>query len=376
MPSATMHGGAEAALLHLLQERSSADFDLEVCFLENGQMVQISKALGVRTFVLDAKRLRNPVMFVICLRNLRRIILGEMPDVVLAWMTKAHIYSGLASAGTHSLTTYFQHGCPDDGIVDRLSRIIPAAGALTCSQFVAGEQRARVKHAVIPVPMAADVSGRAVDKSTYEMKKRFGFDPSLPLVGIVGRLQQWKGIHIYLRAMSKLIKRRPDLQGVVVGGKHALEPGYSDILQNILCEECIEDNIKLVGKQSNVPEWMQAMDVVVHASEREPFGIVIIEAMALQKPVVATKPGGPEEIITHGQDGLLVSHGDVQALSEAIESLLDNPNLSSKLATNAKERSTQFTTAHFAQNVSVALRSLLASSSCLYISEVNEEPAQ
>ena len=77
----------------------------------------------------------------------------------------------------------------------------------------------------------------------------------------------------------------------------------------------------MAGKQTNVPDWMMAMDIVIHASDREPFGIVIVEAMALGKPVIASIPGGPEEIVTDGEDGLLVRSGDAGALAAAMRRL-------------------------------------------------------
>jgi glycosyltransferase involved in cell wall biosynthesis len=101
----------------------------------------------------------------------------------------------------------------------------------------------------------------------------------------------------------------------------------------------------------------------VHASEREPFGIVVVEAMALQKAVIATMPGGPEEIITNGENGLLVPYGDVTALATAIESLLQNQSLAGNLASAAKERSTQFTVPQFARNVSAAIARIAAAAS-------------
>ncbi len=84
---------------------------------------------------------------------------------------------------------------------------------------------------------------------------------------------------------------------------------------------------------------MQAMDVVVHASEREPFGIVVVEAMALGKPVVATRPGGPEEIITHGFDGQLVTWNKPDELAEAILQYLRDPEWARSVGERAKQRS-------------------------------------
>ena len=105
-------------------------------------------------------------------------------------------------------------------------------------------------------------------------------------------------MHVYVDAMTRVLKEIPDCRGVIVGGKHHLEPDYADWLAEKVQVLGVSKEVRMVGVQRNVPEWMQAMDVVVHASEREPFGIVVVEAMALGKPVVATRPGGPEEIVT------------------------------------------------------------------------------
>jgi glycosyltransferase involved in cell wall biosynthesis len=117
----------------------------------------------------------------------------------------------------------------------------------------------------------------------------------------------------------------------------------------------------MVGKQSNVPDWMGVMDVVIHASQREPFGIVVVEAMALGKAVVATGPGGPEEIITNGKDGLLAPWNEPDALAKAIVHLLQNPASAAEMGANALKRSAHFTTETYAIRTAEALRSLLSS---------------
>ena len=233
MPSASCHGGAEAALLHLLQQRHTAQLDLRVIYLESGEMIERTRELGVPAEVVPAGRLRSIRSFLNTVRTIREVIQSWKPNVVLGWMTKAHIYSGMAARGTEAAAIYFQMGLPDGGIVDRLARLVPAAGALGCSDFVAREQGSRVTHPVLGVALAADVSQACSGATTAELKERFGFDPRRPLIGIVGRLQHWKGMHVYLRAMSLVVKKHPRIQGVIVGGKHELEPGYPDLLERV-----------------------------------------------------------------------------------------------------------------------------------------------
>jgi glycosyltransferase involved in cell wall biosynthesis len=363
MPSASCHGGAEAALLHLLQQRDAAGLELRLIFLESGEMVALARELGVEAEVIPAGRLRSLRSVFGTVRAIRAVIHSWKPSIVLGWMTKAHIYSGLAARGTGTAAMYFQMGIPDGGVVDRLARLVPASGALGCSEFIAREQGAKVRHPVKGVALAADVSRSAAQLSTPELKQKLEFDPARPLVGIVGRLQHWKGMHVYLRAMSLVTQTFPEVQGVIVGGVHDQEPGYLQMLEQIRAELGLNDVVRMVGKQSNVPDWMGAMDVVVHASQREPFGIVVVEAMALGKAVVATEPGGPEEIVNDGLDGLLAPWNEPDALAKAILHLLQNPAAAVEMGANALKRSTHFTTRTYAIRTAEALRTLLSSAS-------------
>ena len=260
-----------------------------------------------------------------------------------------------------SAINLFSNGGADNGVVDRLSRLVPAAGALACSDFAAREQQACVRYRVLGVALAADVSrfSEAAKHSPADTRRRLGLEPDRPLVGIVGRLQRWKGMHVYVEAMSSVLKDVPDCQGVIVGGKHHLEPDYADWLAERLQAFGVSNQVRMVGVQRNVPEWMQAMDVVVHASEREPFGIVVVEAMALGKPVVATRPGGPEEIITHDSDGQLVTWNKPDEMAEAILKYLRDPEWARSVGQRARQRSGGYAMEKFAERVGNALRKLL-----------------
>jgi glycosyltransferase involved in cell wall biosynthesis len=310
MPSAHLHGGAEESLIHLLRNREAARLSaFLVVLLEEGELKKVFESTGARVEVVDSGRLREPWKFVSAILKICRLVREHRADLVLGWMTKAHIYGGPAALMVKVPAIYFQMGLPDNGPVDRLSRVVRAAGALTCSEFAAKLQQALVRYRVIGVPLAADFTrfSEAAKQSPAEIRRRLGLDVNRPIVGIVGRMQRWKGMHVFVDAMARVFQKVPDCEGVIVGGMFKLEPEYESWLRGRVKELGMEEKIRMVGMQRNVPEWMQAMDVFVHASEREPFGIVVIEAMSLGKPVVATRPGGPEEIIRHDVDGQLVT---------------------------------------------------------------------
>jgi UDP-N-acetylglucosamine:LPS N-acetylglucosamine transferase len=347
-----------------VQARKEAGIEMTVAFLEDGNLPPHLQREGVRTLIFEAGRLRDPLRFARTIGSLRRLIGEEKPDAVVGWMTKAHLYGGIAAKLSGVPALYFQMGLTDSGTVDRLARLIPTLGVLTCSEFAARRQREVTSVPVLPVHLACEHDRFLGVRATppAEMKQRLGFDPNRPLVGIVGRLQRWKGIHVFLEAMAAVMQRHPECQAVVVGGLHQLEPDYPAFLEQRLRDLGLTGRIRMVGAQSNSHEWMQAMDLFVHASQEEPFGIVVIEAMSLGKPVIATKPGGPEEIIEEGcpnPSGILIPPNDPATMAQAIMRLLENPSLSAEMGIAAERRGALFTRENSARETKRAILKLL-----------------
>jgi glycosyltransferase involved in cell wall biosynthesis len=357
MPSGKDRGGAEEALLQYVTYRASLGVRPHVLILEPGSLGEALVARGAVVTTIDAGRLREIPRWIDAVRKIVAIAREDQSKIILSWMTKGHLYGGLAGMISGVRAVYYQHGLPDGGIIDRVSRLLPAAGALACSDFVAREQQKKVRYPVKAASAGFDTIRfhAAGHLSSLALKHRFGFDPARPLIGIVGRLQRWKGMHVFAEAMAKVIAVRPQSQGVIVGGSHDLEPEYADWLKNRVKELGLDGKVALVGRQQNIPEWMQAMDIFVHASDREPFGIVVVEAMSLGKPVVATKPGGTEEIIQDGENGLLVPDNNPDLLAEAVLSYLSDPELAARLGAAARQRALMFTPERFAQKVMGAL---------------------
>src|SRR5262249_60669713 len=121
--------------------------------------------------------------------------------------------------------------------------------------------------------------------------------------------------------------RRPAPHAAHAGGPPARDRACADERRGRDERMGLNGQVRLVGRQSNPEEWMQAMDVFVHSSQHEPFGMVVIEAMALGKPVVASAEGGPTEVITQNVDGLLAPYGDARAFADAIGRLLADGEL-------------------------------------------------
>ena len=174
---------------------------------------------------------------------------------------------------------------------------------------------------------------RRPDFSREASRQALGL-PAAPLVGIFGRLTRWKGQHVALDAMRKL----PDMHLAIIGEALFTEDDrrYREELHQAAQEESLQGRIHFLGFKKEVTALLQTMDVVIHCSiSAEPFGRVIVEAMLAGTPVVATRGGGVEEIVTDGKNGLLVPPGDSAALAAAIRRLTGEREFAAELVTTA-----------------------------------------
>ena len=359
MPSAEPTGGAEEAFLQLIRSHEANELSLQVCFLERGSLEKETERLGIPTRCIKTGRTRE-------IRTWWRAA-GEIADAatkfggggILGWMTKGHVYGGLAAWRAGLPATWFQMGLPESGLLDRVARKLPAKAVLTCSDYVARLQRqVQPRVPVVSILLGVDLTRFHAVRSVTpgEARRRLGLPESGPIVGIVGRLQAWKGMHVLIDAMPEVLRHHPSVHCVIVGGPFVAEPDYPQRLTQQIARLGLQLRVHLVGMQNNVPLWMQAMDVIVHASDREPFGIVVIEALSLGKPVIATTPGGPAEIIQDGRDGYLVNFGDYEQLSLKLCSLLARVEAPSK--GKVIEKINQFSDAAYARRLVNALCSI------------------
>jgi len=153
-------------------------------------------------------------------------------------------------------------------------------------------------------------------------------------VGLVGTLGIWKGHEVFLKALSLLPAELP-IRGYVLGDRVYQTNGsqYSlEELRSLAVQLGISGQVGFTGFVQDVASAMRALDIVVHTSSApEPFGMVIVEAMACARAVIASEAGGVKEIITAGTDALGHSPGDVAMLAERITELASNADLRAKL---------------------------------------------
>ncbi|NFA43043.1 glycosyltransferase family 4 protein [Clostridium botulinum] len=147
-----------------------------------------------------------------------------------------------------------------------------------------------------------------------------------------GRFSNEKGFDMLLEAFSIVVKKHPDWKLVIFG-----EGKEKEKLKSIIIDKCIYNNVMLMPKSNKLSEEMLEASMYVLSSRYESFGMVLLEAMTLGIPCVSYDCAGPKEIIKDGEDGILVPEGDIEALAEGINNLIEDKNLRKNLGDKAKK---------------------------------------
>jgi glycosyltransferase involved in cell wall biosynthesis len=172
-------------------------------------------------------------------------------------------------------------------------------------------------------------------RSPAEVRREFGVDDRMPIVGTFAHLSPKKGYRELVQAAYYVLQTIPNAQFWCFG-----EGPLRDELEQTARQLDIADRFRLCGFRHDVPDLMRAIDVMCLPSHREPFGLVYIEAALAGKPVIACNAGGTPEVIAHGETGLLVPPPPENAehLADAIFTLLDNRDRAAAMGLRGREQ--------------------------------------
>lgn len=212
----------------------------------------------------------------------------------------------------------------------RITRFIAISQAVQAA-MLARRDAPPQKIAIVPNGISAPDNGPARDAS--RIRTEFAVRTETPLIVCVARLEKEKDVPTLISAMKTVISTNPTARCLIVGegsGRVALE------LQ--VASSGLERNITLTGFRRDSLAFIAAADVFVLPSLAEPFGLVILEAMALGKPVIASDAGGPREIVVHGDTGLLVPPARPDAMAAALRQLVDDPSARARMGAEGRRR--------------------------------------
>jgi glycosyltransferase involved in cell wall biosynthesis len=337
-------GGAEAVLLNIVRYHDRSRFEPVVAFLRNGPLVERVRQMGFESVVVSTGRMRDIGRTVRAVASLRELIRSREIDLVHSSMAWAHTFGGMAARLAGVPAVWYQHAMPaNQSLLDRLASRIPAHSIYVNSRATEEAQR-RLYNAADSVRLiycGLDLSRWLPDSVIgVALRGEFAIPEQSPLIVMPARLQRWKGQHIFIEAAARVLEKLPDTYFLIVGDTlFSIEPEYSKELRAQVARLGLDKRVLFAGMREDMNAIYSAADLVVHASiEPEPFGLTVAEAMAMQRPVVASDSGGPREIVVSGETGFLVPAGDPIVLASKIIDLISDSDLRSRMGRAGYER--------------------------------------
>jgi glycosyltransferase involved in cell wall biosynthesis len=296
-----------------------------------------------------------PLADLTALAQLVRLIRRERPAVVHTHTSKAGFVGRLAAViarapavihQPHGHIFYGYYGPRRTAVFTALERraarwtdrIITLTDRGTAEHLAHGIGRAE-QYVTVPsgVPIA---ELRAAAPARGEARARLGLDGDAIVIVGLGRLVPIKGFDLLVRALPIVVSQVPSARVLLVG-----EGAERTHLETIAASLGVAGRLRLTGETNDPAPYLAAADVVTVPSRNEGMGRVIVEAMALGRPVVATAVGGIPDVVTDGECGRLVEPEDVDALAAALIELGRDPALRRKLGEAAAQRAEAFSTA-------------------------------
>jgi len=188
------------------------------------------------------------------------------------------------------------------------------------------------------------------------IRKKWKLKQNDAVIGIVSKLWDGKGHAVLINAFKELKKEIKNARLVIVG------EGYLyDELVRMVDMHCLKDSVLFTGFQMDVSEIISTFDVAVLPSFFEGMGRVLLEAMSMEKPVVASRVGGIPDLLEHGINGFLVKPGNVEELTEALKKILTDKRLAESMGKQGRKKiREQFSADVMAQSIQKLYRDLLA----------------
>jgi len=351
-------GGDSVVLLNTLRKISREKFDIFVACLSRGELYrELKKIDGITLKPLDfgtrdkqIKRTGLAGKFLGAL-SLIRTLVATLRLALLARLKQIELLhtNNTQRAALVSLLLKKLIGLPFiyHGHCKFLGGWIHYRSAMEAEKVLAVSHFTKSTYIAAGIPEEKiEVLYNGIDESRFNpelavsgLRQELGVPSDVPLIGLVGRLTPGKGQEDLLRAAPKVLAQVDCARFVLVGDDMIYDrnESYQSRLKRIARELGVERSIIFTGFRLNTIEVYSALDIVLVPSWQEDFGMVVIEGMAMGKPVIATNAGGIPEIINNGS-GLLVPPKDPDSLAEAIVRLLKDNGLRQELGDKGRRR--------------------------------------
>ena len=343
-------GGAGNSLLRLLESLDAAQVEADIAAPE-GELIAAADELGIPGYPLPECRLRRAFDPLLLWRQLRRFLtfcrsLNAVCDLLRPDLVHANGPVAAWAAVRCSGVPVIWH-VRDLRLPRRLMRLVrrKAAAVVAISSAVAEWVAAETPHGAPIHVIHNGLTARdtAATRSRYSLRREWRIPADAPLIGCMAQMVPWKRQEVLLRAMSEILAAVPNAHLVFIGDDAFGENReYAAELRRLVGDIGLQQAVTWVEHTVEPSSALAALDVLAHPADKEPFGRVVLEALAVGTPVVAVNQAGPAEILEEGKSGLLVPPLDPSALAKAILRVLEDPELAESLRQEGLRRAEDF----------------------------------
>ncbi len=331
-------GGGQLSLYHLIKRLNRKKFKPQVILPEKGEFYEMLKELGIKIHLVKMREIRkgNIADIMKTSFDIAKIIKKEKVSLIHVNSSRSAIYCGIAAKITRiPLITHIrviQKEPLYDWVIAFLSTKIIAISKAVRKRFdYLSDKKVKIIYNGIDVNEFKP-GGEKRLKRELNLKDEF-------LLASVGNLNPYKG-HDYVIMAFKEVKAKIKKVKLVICG----EGEQKSYLMRLSKRLGLSQDVIFLGRRQDIVDVMDSIDVFLISSFSEPFGRVICEAMACEKPVVGVKAGAIPEIVKDGKTGILCKPKDIKEFAEAIIRLLKDEKLRKEMGKKGRERVEKFFT--------------------------------
>jgi len=340
-------------LLFVLQTAENLDHKKykPIVALPAGDAVKLFRKAGIETYEINIKRLRktlNPLyhlswLFSIfsSIKEIIKIVNERNVDLIYAKQI-TQIQAPIASYISNTKLLWHLIALHMPPLLEKMliplvkltaDKVVVSCDALAEQLKVRGLS---AETTTIHSPVNIERFNTNISSDTIRTELNLGSDDLI--IGVIGHISPVKGIEYFLEAASIVLKRNINAKFLVIGAILPTQEKYFTKLKEITEKLHLKDDIIFTGMRKDIPELLATIDILVVSSLSESSPLVVLEAMASGKPIVATKVGGIPEQILDGESGILVPAKDSKAIAASILNLISDPSKMKNMGKAARKR--------------------------------------
>ncbi len=274
--------------------------------------------------------------------RLARLMKRENVSVVYCNSIRSLLLAGIAARLARVPALWYVKGALDNPLLDTIGFLLASRIAFFCEtnrddRYPLLVRLFRKRIRIIEIGLERAVIDRAEKSDKTELREELDIRPDRLNAIVLGQVYAPKGQHLVLEGLREIVNAHPNFMLYIAGDSVLKEyESYTNSLHDIIKRDGLENNVRFLGWRTDALELLTLMDIMIHPSLAEGFGRAVLEAMAVGRPVVASRVGGLREIIRDGENGFLITPGITRQIVDRVLQLAGDPALREKFSRAAK----------------------------------------